>query len=168
MTVLAHLRAAGLFLWDRVPRPDSRSYVIVTVLVAFLTSIGSTLITNKIQNRNTLADREIAAFIDESRIFEPIVANFAQKILSGQYGSVDASQQLVGNLIRQSQLLDDAQAHLPSDKRTQELVSLYKDQLLKVRLIIPNTTSVTTMAEFWTDTSHLLVTRNRLVTALKS
>lgn len=168
MTCLAQSRAAGLFLWSKVPKPDPRAYVFVTVIVASLTSIGSSLVVNKIQSRVSLADKETAAFIDESRTFEPIVANFAQKILGGQDGGGDASQLLVGNLIRQSQLLDDAQAHLSHDKETQALVGLYKDQLLMVRLVIPKTTSVLTMSEFWADTSHLLVTRNKLVTALKS
>ncbi len=95
-----------------------------------------------------------------------MAASYVNRILSHQTVDGEPTQLLLGNLIRQYQLLQDAKKHL--DPKDRNVASLYEDELLQLREILPATNNILSMRDFWTKASRLVVTRNDLVRKLQS
>lgn len=87
--------------------------LVTAVFLPLVVSIGGTLFTNRVQNKDSQIIKERSAFIDEARTFDVVVANYVQKILDNKPPD-DATQQLIGNVVKQSSLLEEAAKQLPS------------------------------------------------------
>ena len=152
--------------WGKVPAVGSRLYVFITLVLPVLTSIGTTWTLYQYQFRDTRENKEKSAFIDESRAFDAIIANYVQHIMADHKSDVGATQQLSTNLIKQTQLLSDIAKYIPKNKL--DIISDYSKALVSLRSILPESNSVLTLKAFWEDTSKILVLRNRLISQLQT
>lgn len=165
MSITSRLRGFAVNVWDFVPLPSSRGYVFVTIVVSMMTAGLSTWGVNQIQNRHNDVVRINSSFIDESRSFDAAIAAFVQALLHGQDVNGEPSQRIYSSLIKQSQYLLDAEKNLPSNDR--HLVREYQALLLKFHEIVPQSTTVLDMQEFWNTASRILVLRNEIIRRLE-
>lgn len=139
---------------------------LTTVLLPLLIAVGGTWTTNKIQDRDNHLEKERAAFIDEARTFDVVVANYVQSALSNNKIDSGATQQIISNIVRQNDLLDEASAQLaPQDRH---IAKEYRHLLGEFREVIPLSDSVLHLKTFWEDASRILVVRNELIRKLQS
>lgn len=163
--LLSQLSRTRMAITQHAPKIKIGEFVKVGV-IPLLVAVGGTLATNKVQNRDSLDIKNRSAFIDEARTFDFLVANYVRKILDNKQVDSDAAQQIVANIIRQSNLINEITPQLSS--RDKHLVVEYKQLLSTFYDVVPQSDSVLHMQAFWEDASRILVARNELITKLEN
>lgn len=166
MSIRANLSRAMVALGGLVPSASSRGAFIISISISLFTGYGGGYVAWKVQNADVQVSKDKSAFIDESRSFEIIAANYVQAIMSEQPSNGESVKLLTSNLLRQAQTLRDASRHLPL--QDQSLVAAYNNLLLELNDDLPKTSSILTMREFWEDASKIIVARNELIRKLQN
>lgn len=140
--------------------------ILKSLVIPLIVSVLGTWGANEIQNSDSKRIKNSSAFIDESRTFDVVIANYVQKILNNKTPDPDATQQIVNNLLRQSNLVLAVQPYLNTKDR--HLVNDYKKLLAQFYDVVPQSDSVLHMQAFWEDASKVLVARNELISKLQN
>lgn len=148
---------------------DAKRWSVALAIWSATVPVGLTFFTNSyIATKNRTEDlrlAEISGFFDTARQFDVFVAAFAQAILAQKANVDDAGQKLLENLVRQYQEVAVIRNYLPGSGM--RYLTAYEEALLRLRQVMPQTSSVQTMAIFWEATSDVLVARNQLESELR-
>lgn len=160
------IKTIAAAVWNKIPSAGSRLYVALTLILPVFTSFGSSWVFYEYGIRDSRENKIKSAFIEESRSFDSVVANYVQEILAGQKPSAEATQRITDNLIRQSQFLGDATKYLPPYNT--DLVADYNKALVQFQGDLPTSRSILSMRGFWEDASKIMMLRNRIIRQLQA
>lgn len=163
--ILSQLSRTRMAVIQHTPKINIGEFIKIGV-IPLLVAVGGTWATNRVQNRDSLELKNRSAFVEEARTFDFLVANYVRKILDNKQADSDAAQQIVANIIRQNNLIDEITPQLSS--RDRHLVVEYKRLLSTFYDLVPQSDSVLHMQAFWEDASKVLVARNELITKLEN
>lgn len=152
--------------WRLVPTPDGRGYVIFNAAISASTAVVTTWGLSIYQNHEFRQEKKIETFRTEAETLGPVVANYVHHILVDGHPNEEATQRLLENIIRQVELLKDAEGALTPDDML--LAERYKADLLSFRAVISASNSVLNMKDFWEKASKASVSRNELLRRMPS
>lgn len=147
-------------VWNWLSKPD---HAIAAAVLTLLNAGVTGIVTNYVSERHddkARVERSVDSFRSEAGKFDALVLRYITALVDEKKVNPEVRRNLMENLIRQRQMLDEAVRLTAGDMKDQ--VASYQAAIDAVSREIPRADSVLTMQEFWRKTNQLALVRNDL------